>query len=155
MNGALVKILDPQLVRLTLKKIANQKSTALEPKLPFAQLVEKIHQEDTTRTHIDRHKISTNSNLSSSINNISMDIYNLTIYDIRTMEQNIAYGINVVQHRYSNESKFKGKPLFLKFCKLCSRSGHSLSTFPEKSYTKPNDQPNFQKQNFSQAMKIN
>ena len=56
MNDALVKALDPKLARIALKKIENHKSTALEPHLPFAQLVEKIHQEDITRTHIDRHK---------------------------------------------------------------------------------------------------
>ena len=50
MNDALVKALDPQLVRKALKKIANHKSTALEPQLPFAQLVEKIQQEDITLT---------------------------------------------------------------------------------------------------------
>ena len=31
MNDALVKALDPQLTRIALKKIANHKSTALEP----------------------------------------------------------------------------------------------------------------------------
>ena len=56
MNDALVKALDPQLARTALKKIANLKSTALDPQLPFAQLVEKIHQEIMTRTHIYRHK---------------------------------------------------------------------------------------------------
>ena len=56
MIDALVKALGPQLARITLKKILNHKSTALEPQLPFAQLVEKIHQEVITRTHIDRHK---------------------------------------------------------------------------------------------------
>ena len=44
MNDALVKALDQQLARIALKKIANHKSTALEPQLPFSQLVEKIHQ---------------------------------------------------------------------------------------------------------------
>ena len=43
MNDALVRALDPQLARIALKKIANHKSTALEPELPFAQLDEKIH----------------------------------------------------------------------------------------------------------------
>ena len=47
MNDALVKALDPQLARVALKKIPNHKSTALEPQLPIAQLVEKIHQEHT------------------------------------------------------------------------------------------------------------
>ena len=41
MNDAIVKALDPQLAGIALKKIANQKSTALEPQLPFALLVEK------------------------------------------------------------------------------------------------------------------
>ena len=36
---------DPQLARIALIKIANHKSTALEPQLPIAQLVDKIHQE--------------------------------------------------------------------------------------------------------------
>ena len=60
-----------------------------------------------------------------------------------------------MRHKYSNDPNFKGKPHFLKFCKKCSRSGHSISTCPEKSYTKPLDKPNFQKQNFNQATKGN
>ena len=36
MNDAFVKALDPQLARVALKKIANQKSTALESQLPSA-----------------------------------------------------------------------------------------------------------------------
>ena len=56
MNDALVKALDPQLARTAFKKIANHNSTTLEPQLLFAQLVEKIYQEDFTRTHIDGHK---------------------------------------------------------------------------------------------------
>ena len=58
MNDALVKALDPQLARIAPKDIANHKSTALEPQFSFAQLVAKIHQEDITRTHIDRHKLT-------------------------------------------------------------------------------------------------
>ena len=69
------------------------------------------------------------------------------------MEQDIAHGINVVPHKYSNDPNFNGKPLFLKFCKKCSRSGHSISTCPDKRYTKPVDKPSFQKQTFNQAMK--
>ena len=92
MNDAIVKALDPQLARVALKKIANHKSTALEPQLSFAQLVEKIHQENITRTHTDRHKISTNSTLSSSINNISMDNDNLTKDEIRTTEHILRIG---------------------------------------------------------------
>ena len=45
MNDALVKILDPQLARIALKKIANHKSTALVPHtlvVLFAQLLKKI-----------------------------------------------------------------------------------------------------------------
>ena len=71
------------------------------------------------------------------------------------MEQDIAHGINVVRHKYSNDPNFKAKPLFLKFCKKCSNSGHSISTSPEKRYTKPLDKPNFQKRTFNQAMKGN
>ena len=69
------------------------------------------------------------------------------------MEQDIAHGIDVVRHKYSNDPNFKGKPLFLKFSKKCSRLGHSISTCPEKRYTKPLDKPHFQKQIFNQAMK--
>ena len=72
MNDTLLKAVDLQLARVALKKISNHKSTALEPKLPFAQLFEKIHQEDITRTHIDRQKLNTSSTLSSSINNLSL-----------------------------------------------------------------------------------
>ena len=71
------------------------------------------------------------------------------------MEQDIAHGINVVPHKYSNDPNFKGKPLFMKICKKCSHSGHSISTCPEKRYTKPLDKHNFQKQTFNQAMKAN
>ena len=67
MNAALVKALDPQLGSFAyfLKKIANHKTTALEPKLPFAQLAEKMHQENITRTHIDWHQLCTNPTLPS------------------------------------------------------------------------------------------
>ena len=155
MNDALVKALDPQLARIALKKIANHKFNALEPQLPFAQLVEKIHQEDITRTHIDRHKLTSKSTLSPTINNLTQDINQLTVGDVHIMEQDIAHGINVVRHKYSNDPNFKGKPLFLKFCKKCSRSGHSISTCPDKRYTKPIDKLKFQKQTFNQAMKGN
>ena len=46
-----------------------------------------------------------------------MNIDNLTVDDVRTMEQDIAYGINVVRHKYSNDPNFKGKPLLLKLSK--------------------------------------
>ena len=72
MYDALVKALDPQLARIALKKIANHKSTALEAPLPFAQVIETIHQEQITRTPIDKHKLTTNSILSTSINNLSL-----------------------------------------------------------------------------------
>ena len=71
------------------------------------------------------------------------------------LEQDIAHGINVVWHKYSNDPDFKGKPLFLKFCKNCLRSGHSICTCPEKRYTQPIEKPNFQKQTFNQIMKGN
>ena len=51
---ALVKALSA-VSQNSIKKIAKHKSAALEPKLPFAQFLEKMHQEDITRTHIDRH----------------------------------------------------------------------------------------------------
>ena len=115
MNDALVKALVPQIARIAPKKIANHKSNALEPKLPFAQLAEKIHQEDITRTQIDRHKLNTNCTLSPSINNLSLEIDNLTVDDIHAMEQYITHGINIVRHKYSNDPNFKGK--HLNFCK--------------------------------------
>ena len=107
MNDALVKALDRQLARIALKKISNHKSTALEPQLPFAQLFEKNHQEDITRTHIDRHKLNTNSNLSTPINNLSLEIDNPTIDYLHAMEQGIAHGIKIMQHKYSNDPNFK------------------------------------------------
>ena len=74
---------------------------------------------------------------------------------MHVMDQDIAYGITVLRHKYSKDPNFKGKPLFLNFCKKCSRSGHSISTCPDKRYIKPLDKPNFQKQTFNQAMKGN
>ena len=53
MNDALVKALDPQLGRVALKMIANQKFPALEPQLPFAQLVEK---KTSRRYHKNTHR---------------------------------------------------------------------------------------------------
>ena len=129
MNDALVKALDPQLARIALKKVTNHKSTALEPQPPFAQLVEK-KTKNITRTHIDGHKLNTISTLSPSNNNLSPEIDNLTVDKLHTVEHDIAHGKDVVRHKYSNDPSFKGKPLFLKFCKNCSRSGHSISTCP-------------------------
>ena len=111
MNDALVKAHDLQLARIALRKIANHISTKLEPQLSFAQLVEKIRQEDITRTHIHRHKLNTNSPLSSSINSLSLDIDPIRLDDIHMMDEHIAHGINVVRHKYSNHPIFKGKPL--------------------------------------------
>ena len=71
------------------------------------------------------------------------------------MEQVIAHRINIVSHKYSNDPNFKRKPLSFEFCKKCSRSGHSISTWPDKKYTKQLRNPNFQKQIFNQAMKAN
>ena len=51
MSDALFKALDPQLARVALKKIANHKSTALEPQLLLAQLVEK-HTQNILQEHI-------------------------------------------------------------------------------------------------------
>ena len=104
----------------------------METQLPFAQLVEEIHQEDITRAYFDRHKLNTNSTLSQSNNNLSLGLDKLTVDYIHAMVQDIAHGINVVQHKYSNDPNFKGKPLFLRTCKKCSRSVHSISTCPGK-----------------------
>ena len=116
-NDALVKALNPQLARIAVKRIANHKSTALEPQFSFAQLVEKVLQENVTRTHIDRHKLNTNSTLSNSINNLSLEIDNLTVDDIHAMDEDNVHGINVVRHKYSSDPNFKGKPLLLNFFK--------------------------------------
>ena len=67
-----------------------------------------MHHEDITRTHIDRHKLNTNSTLSPSINSLSLEIDNLPVGEIHTMEKDIAHGINVVRHKYSNDPNFKG-----------------------------------------------
>ena len=69
------------------------------------------------------------------------------------MEQDIAHGINVVRHKYSNDPNFKGKPLSQNSAK--NVHVQDFSTCPEKMYTKPLDKPNFQKQIFNQAMKCN
>ena len=108
-NDAFVRALDQQLARIPLKKIAEHKLIALEPQHSYAQLEEKLQQEDITRTHIDRHKVNKNSTLSSSINNLSREIDHLTVDYIHTMEQDIAHGINVVRHRYSNDPILKRK----------------------------------------------
>ena len=115
MNDALVKALGPQLARIALKKRARYKSTSLEPQPPFAQLVEKTYKEEITRTQIVRHKLNKNSTPSSSFNNLSFDIDHLTVDDIHAMEHNIAYEINVVRQKYSNDPNFKEKLLALKF----------------------------------------
>ena len=85
MNDALFRVPDPQLAGIALNKFSKHGSTALEPRLPFSQLVEKIHHEDITITQIGRHKISTNSTPFSSTNNISSDIDNLSKDEVRTM----------------------------------------------------------------------
>ena len=127
----------------------------MEPQLLFAQLVENIHQEDNTRTHIGRHKLSTNSTSSPMVYNPSLEIDNLTVDDVHTMEQDTAHGINIIRHKYSNDPNFNGKALFPKFCKKFSRSGHSISMCPDKRYKKQLAKPNFQKQTFNQSMKGN
>ena len=103
----------------------------------IAQLIGKLHQEGITRTHIDIHKITTNSTLWPSIKIISIHIVILTVDHIRAMEKGVAYGVNGVRHKYSNDPNYKEKRLFLKFCKKGSQSGHSILTCPEKRYTKP------------------
>ena len=65
--------------------------------------------------HIDRHKINRNSLLSSSVNSLSIDIDNLTVEVVPTLEKIMAYGINVLQYKYLNDPKIKGKSLFLNF----------------------------------------
>ena len=50
--------------------------------------------------HMDRLKMNTNSNLLSSISNIPLDVDILRVVDVRTMGHDIAYGINVVRHKY-------------------------------------------------------
>ena len=67
------------------------------------------------------------------------------------MEQHIAYGVNVVQHNYSIAPNFEEKPLFFKFCKRSSRSGHRIFTCPKKSYINSLEKP--KKQTFNQAVK--
>ena len=52
MNEAPVNALDSQLARIALKMIANQISTAIEPRLPFAQLIEKYIKNIYTLKHI-------------------------------------------------------------------------------------------------------
>ena len=53
MNDALVKAINPQLVRIEFKKIANHKPTALEPQFPFAQFSRKI---TSGRCHKNTHR---------------------------------------------------------------------------------------------------
>ena len=38
-----------------------------------------------------------------------MEIDDLTVDDVSTIQQYISYGINVGRHKYSNEPNFKGK----------------------------------------------
>ena len=62
MNEALVKALDRQLASTAVKNFANHRSTAMVPQ---------------TRTHTAGYKLRTNSTLSSSIKNLSLDIDHL------------------------------------------------------------------------------
>ena len=59
------------------------------------------------------------------------------------MEQDIAQGINVVRHKFSNDPNFKGNTLSLKCYKKSSRSGHNICNCPGKRYTKPLEKTNF------------
>ena len=66
----------------------------------FAHLLEKIHQEDSTRTHIERHKMNTNFIFSLSINILFIHIDNrekVTVVDLSTKKQHIAYGSSVLR----------------------------------------------------------
>ena len=65
-----------------------------------------------------------------------MDIDNLTVNHIRTMEQDIACGVNFVRHKYSNETIFEGKPLFLKFCEKKVHNQDTVVPLALKNNTK-------------------
>ena len=154
MNELIVKALDPQLDRIAPKKCQKQ-INCIWTRASICTISTKIYQEDITKTHIDRNEINTNSTFSSSILNLSLDTDHLTVDDIHMTEQDFAQGIKAVRHKYSNDPNFKGQPLFLKFYNRCSRSANSISTCPDKRYTKSLEKPSYQKQTFNQAMKSN
>ena len=139
LNDALVIGVASQLARIALKKMANHKSTEMKPQTPSAELVEKMHEEGNIRTHFDVHEIKTNSNFSHSIGNLSTEIDNLTGDGFKSTERDIAYEINLVQHKNSNDRVFKGEQLILNFYKRCSRPRHSISTCLDVGHTKPLD----------------
>ena len=56
------------------------------------------------------------------------------------MKHDIAQGVNVVRHKYSNDPNFKGKTLSKILQKMFTLK-HSISTCPDKKYTKPLDKP--------------
>ena len=140
-KDALIRALDTKFTRIALKKIVNDKSTALKPQLLFAHLIEKIQHVDIIRTRIDWYKIRTISTLSSSIINMSTEIDNHTGDFIQTREQNIAYGNNVVRHKHSNDPNVKRKPLFLKTCKNVHNQDtvYILAWFPKTDIHSSNE----------------
>ena len=127
----------------------------MEPQLRFAQLVEKytkkiLHEHISTDTNLN-----TNSTSSHPINNLSLEIDNLIIDDIHAMEQDIAHGINVVRHKYSNDPNFKGKPLFLNFVKNAHAPDMVFLRGLRKSTQNHLIHKIFKKQTFNQAMRGN
>ena len=110
-NEAFVKRVGSHLARIAQKKIANHISTSMESHFLFANLVEIIQQVDVKRSRIDQCKIKINRALSTSINFVKQI---MTVYFVRTMEQDISYAVNLVQHKFSNNPNIKGKPLFIK-----------------------------------------
>ena len=116
MEFVLVKLVHSQLSRIAISKIANHKSTPLDPKFPFVPLVGKyIKKTSPERILIDTDQnIETKPTFSSTMNNITTKIDNQTLDDVRAMEQDIAYCINVARQNYSKGPNFKSKPFLLK-----------------------------------------
>ena len=52
------------------------------------------------------------------MNNVSIDIDKITVDDVRTIEQDIAYGINVVRSNYSDYPNFKENHFSLNSVKM-------------------------------------
>ena len=75
MNEALVKAFDPQLTRIA-QKIANHKKKHWNHSFHSHNLL-KRYTKKTLQEDIFRHKLNTNSTLSPSINNLSLEIDNV------------------------------------------------------------------------------
>ena len=88
------------------------KTTALEPQHPILQLVDKIHQEDTTRSIFHEEKTKTESTLEPKMNSINSDFENFTDDDIRVVKQDIASDNKVVQQNHSIDTILKKKQFF-------------------------------------------